>query len=177
MTIVGRERLRPVRHDLPVASAQLLGAAALAGLAADGETVIAAPGPTRDHTERMLAAAGVDIRRDGLVTTLRGPARPLPLEVTVPGDVSSAAPWLVAAALHPDADVTILGVGLNPTRTALVDLLREAGADVTATVTDADGPRADRRAACPRRQRAPADRGGREPGRGAHRRAAPASAC
>ncbi len=140
MTIVGREQLRPVRHDLPVASAQLLGAAALAGLAADGETVIAAPGPTRDHTERMLAAAGVDIRRDGLVTTLRGPARPLPLEVTVPGDVSSAAPWLVAAALHPDADVTILGVGLNPTRTALVDLLREAGADVTATVTEADGP-------------------------------------
>lgn len=140
MTIVGREQLGAVRHDLPVASAQLLGAAALAGLAADGETVIASPGPTRDHTERILAAAGVDIRRDGLVTTLRGPARPRPLELTAPGDVSSAAPWLVAAALHTDADLTIREVGLNPTRTALVELLREAGADVTAAVTDGDGP-------------------------------------
>jgi 3-phosphoshikimate 1-carboxyvinyltransferase len=58
----------------------------------------------------------------------------------VPGDVSSAAPWLVAAALHPDADLTILEVGLNPTRTALVELLRDAGADVMATITDGDGP-------------------------------------
>jgi 3-phosphoshikimate 1-carboxyvinyltransferase len=140
MTIIGRERLEAVRHDLPVASAQLLGAAALAGLAAHGETVIASPGPTRDHTERILAAAGIDIRRDGLVTTLRGPARPRPLELIVPGDVSSAAPWLVAAALHPDADLTILEVGLNPTRTALVELLRDAGADVMATITDGDGP-------------------------------------
>jgi 3-phosphoshikimate 1-carboxyvinyltransferase len=140
MTIIGRQRLQAVRHDLPVASAQLLGAAALAGLAAHGETVISSPGPTRDHTERILAAAGIDIRRDGLVTTLRGPARPRPLELTVPGDVSSAAPWLVAAALHSDSDLTLVEVGINPTRTALVELLREAGADVTATITDGDGP-------------------------------------
>ena len=140
ITVEGRERLTATRHDLPVASAQLLGAAVLAGLAADGETAVMTPGPTRDHTERMLAAAGVDVGRDGLVTTLRGPARPRPLDLTVPGDASSAAPWLVAAALHPDADLTIAGVGLNPTRTALVDLLREAGADVSATVTDAGEP-------------------------------------
>lgn len=140
MTVAGRERLRPGSHRLPVASAQVLGAGALAALAADGETRIETPGPTRDHTERMLAAAGVDVRRDRQLTTVRGPARPRPLSLRVPGDVSSAAPWLVAAALHPDADVTLTGVGLNPTRTALVDLLRAMGADVEARLTDRTGP-------------------------------------
>lgn len=140
MTVAGRERLSAVDHPLPVASAQLLGAAALAGLAADGETRITAPGPTRDHTERMLAAAGVPIERDGLITSLRGPSRPRPLSLRVPGDISSAAPWLVAAALHPDAELTLSGVGLNPTRTALLDLLRRIGAEVDVTVTDEDGP-------------------------------------
>lgn len=140
MTVVGRERNAAVTHRLPVASAQLLGAAALAGLSAEGETRIEAPGPTRDHTERMLSAAGVPIGRDGGVTTVSGPARPSPLAVATPGDVSSAAPWLVAGALHPDADVTIAGVGLNPTRTALLDLLRRAGADLDVTVTDVASP-------------------------------------
>jgi 3-phosphoshikimate 1-carboxyvinyltransferase len=140
MTVVGSNGLRPARHDLPVASAQLIGAASLAALGARGETRIDSPGPTRDHTERMLAAAGVPIRREGLVTTLRGPARPRPISVTVPGDLSAAAPWLVAGALHPDADLTLTGVGLNPTRTALVDLLRRAGADVASAITDDGGP-------------------------------------
>jgi 3-phosphoshikimate 1-carboxyvinyltransferase len=140
LTVAGRERLDAVTHRLPVASAQLVGAAALAALVADGETRIEAPGPTRDHTERVLRAAGVEIRRDGLVTTVNGPARPRPLSVTVPGDVSSAAPWLVAAALHPDADLTIHDVGLNPTRTALIDVLRAAGADLEASVTAANAP-------------------------------------
>jgi 3-phosphoshikimate 1-carboxyvinyltransferase len=140
MTVVGRERPLAVAHRLPVTSAQLLGATALAALGANGETTIVSPGPTRDHTERMLAAAGVPVRRDGLVTTLRGPARPGALSMTVPGDVSSAAPWLVAGATHPDADITITGVGLNPTRTALVELLQRAGADLESTITDASGP-------------------------------------
>ena len=140
MTVTGRVPLAATTHRLPVASAQLLGAACLAGLAADGETRVESPGPTRDHTERMLAAAGVPIRRDGLVTTLEGPARPQLLSLVVPGDLSSAAPWLVAGALHPDADLTITGVGLNPTRTALIDVLRDAGADVEASITDASGP-------------------------------------
>ncbi|HSJ00231.1 MAG TPA: 3-phosphoshikimate 1-carboxyvinyltransferase, partial [Patescibacteria group bacterium] len=140
MTVVGREQLTATTHRLPVASAQLLGAACLAGLSAAGETRIESPGPTRDHTERMLAAAGVPVRRDGLVTTLSGPARPRPVSLVVPGDLSSAAPWLVAAALHPDADITITGVGLNPTRTALLDVLRGAGAEIEATITDAAGP-------------------------------------
>ena len=140
LTVAGRGRLVATTHRLPVASAQLLGAACLAGLSAKGETRIESPGPTRDHTERMLAAAGVPIRRDGLVTTVTGPVRPAPVSLVVPGDISSAAPWLVAGALHPDADTTITGVGLNPTRTALVDVLRSAGADIEATVTDDTGP-------------------------------------
>ena len=139
MRIAGRARTQAVSHRLPVASAQLLGAATLAALSADGETTIASPGPTRDHTERMLAAAGVEARREGAVTTIRGPARPRPLSLKVPGDLSSAAPWLVAGAIHPDANITITGVGLNPTRTALVELLRRAGADLAASVTDASG--------------------------------------
>jgi 3-phosphoshikimate 1-carboxyvinyltransferase len=140
MTVVGRARPHAVAHRLPVASAQLLAAAAFTALSADGETTIASPGPTRDHTERMLAAAGVHARRDGLVTTVRGPAHPSPLSLAVPGDISSAAPWLVAGAIHRDADITITGVGLNPTRTALIELLRRAGADLEATVTHASGP-------------------------------------
>ena len=130
MTVVGRERLAAVTHRLPVASAQLVGATALAALRADGETRIETPGPTRDHTERLLAAAGVRIRREGMTTIVVGPATPMPRNVAVPGDLSSAAPWIVAAALHPDADLEIRGVGLNPTRTALIGVLRRMGAEI-----------------------------------------------
>ena len=140
MNVVGRSRLTATTHALPVASAQLLAAACLAGLSADGETRVESPGPTRDHTERILAAAGVPVARDGLVTTVTGPARPAPLSLVVPGDISSAAPWLVAAMLHPDADLTITDVGLNPTRTELVEVLRRAGADIKVTVTNAAAP-------------------------------------
>ena len=140
MTVDGGAGPVAVSHRLPVASAQLIGAASLAALRADGTTRIESPGPTRDHTERMLGAAGVAIRREGLVTTIAGPSRPRPISRSVPGDPSSAAPWLVAAALHPDADLTLTGVGLNPTRTALVDLLRRMGADISAQVTDDAGP-------------------------------------
>jgi 3-phosphoshikimate 1-carboxyvinyltransferase len=136
ITVVGRARLSPTAHQLPVASAQLLGAGMLAGLAASGETTVSSPGPTRDHTERLLAAAGVRVRREGAVTTVQGPARPAPLQVVVPGDESSAAPWLVAAALHADAEVTMTDVGLNPTRTSLLDALRRAGADVEMAVRE-----------------------------------------
>jgi 3-phosphoshikimate 1-carboxyvinyltransferase len=140
MTVVGRRELSAVTHRLPVASAQLLGAASLAALSAPGETRIASPAVTRDHTERMLAAADVPIRREGLVTTVGGPARPRPLSLTVPGDISAAAPWLVAAAVHPEAELHLAGVGLNPTRTAFVDVLRRMGADVEARLADDFGP-------------------------------------
>ncbi|HEX2765323.1 MAG TPA: 3-phosphoshikimate 1-carboxyvinyltransferase [Candidatus Limnocylindria bacterium] len=140
ITVVGSERPKAVAHRIPVASAQLLGACALAALGAEGETTIEVPAEVRDHTERMLAATGVDIRRDGLVTSVRGPAHPRPMSLRVPGDPSSAAPWLVAGTLHPDADVTIVDVSLNPTRIALLDLMRRMGADVEATITDEHGP-------------------------------------
>lgn len=130
MTVAGRESLAAAHHRLPVASAQLLAAASLAGLAASGTTRIETPGTTRDHTERLLAAAGVPIRREGSTTTLDGPARPRPISLRVPGDISSAAPWLVAAALVPGADLTLAGIGLNPTRIALLDLLRRMGASI-----------------------------------------------
>jgi 3-phosphoshikimate 1-carboxyvinyltransferase len=140
MTVTGRRDLAAVTHRLPVASAQLLGAASLAALGAEGETRIETPAPTRDHTERMLRSAGVDIGRHGLTTTVVGPARPVPLSTTVPGDISSAAPWLVAGAMHPEAEITITGVGLNPTRTALIGVLRRMGADIEMTVTEESGP-------------------------------------
>jgi len=140
MTVVGHASLTPVAHRLPVASAQLLGAAVLAGMSASGDTSVETPSPTRDHTERMLAFMGVPIHRDGRVTTVTGPARPRPSDLAVPGDLSAAAAWLVAAALHPDAELTMTGVGLNPTRLALVGLLQRMGAEIETRVTDVTGP-------------------------------------
>ena len=140
LTVGGTRPLRAVHHCLSVASAQLIGAAAMAALAADGETRIESPGPTRDHTERLLAWLGVPARREGSVTTVAGPATVRPFELEVLGDPSSAAAWLVAGALHPGADLVIEGVGLNPTRLQIVDVLRRMGADVTAEVTSTAGP-------------------------------------
>ncbi|MGQ0607369.1 MAG: 3-phosphoshikimate 1-carboxyvinyltransferase [Chloroflexota bacterium] len=134
MTVVGRASPAPAVHRLPVASAQLLGAAVLAGLNATGTTTIEAPGPTRDHTERMLANLGVPIHRDGSVTTVTGPARPRPFAMDVPGDPSAASAWLVAAALHQDAELTMVDVGLNPTRLALVGLLQRMGVEIETRV-------------------------------------------
>ena len=139
LTVEGMASLTAVTHHLPVASAQLLGAAALAGLSATGETVIDTPGPTRDHTERMLAFMGVPIYREGRMTTVTGPAKPKPFELEVPGDPSAASAWLVAAALHPDAELTMAGVGLNPTRLALVGLLQRMGVEIETRVTGVSG--------------------------------------
>ena len=154
LTVVGQASLAAVAHHLPVASAQLLGAAALAGLSADGETVIDTPGPTRDHTERMLAFMGVPIHREGRVTTVTGPAKPRPFELEVPGDPSAASAWLVAAALHPDAELTMAGVGLNPTRLALVGLLQRMGVEIETRVTGVERLGAGRRDVRARRQAA-----------------------
>ena len=140
LSVGGTRPLRAVDHHLPVASAQLIGAAAMAALTAEGETRIESPGPTRDHTERLLAWVGVPARREGSVTTVVGPATIRPFDLEVPGDPSSAAAWLVAGALHRRADLVIEGVGLNPTRLAVVDVLRRMGADVTAEVTSTAGP-------------------------------------
>ena len=133
--VVRGARLQAIRYAVPVASAQVATCVLLAGLSAEGETSVELPGPARDHTERMMAAAGIPIRRDELAAggrrvTVRGPASPQPLSLTVPGDFSAAAFFLAAAAATPGARVTATGVNLNPTRTGLLDVLARMGAAV-----------------------------------------------
>lgn len=123
--------LRGIRHRLSVASAQVKSALALAALYAEGETLLEEPAPSRDHTERMLRAMGASLRVEGgavRVSPLAGELRPLSLRV--PGDISAAAFWLVAAAIHPDAELHLPGVGINPTRSGSIDVLRAMGADI-----------------------------------------------
>jgi 3-phosphoshikimate 1-carboxyvinyltransferase len=122
--------LRGIDYALPVASAQVKSAVLLAGLSAEGQTTVVEPGPTRDHTELMLEAAGARVaRRPKSVSVER--AERLTLEsVEVPGDFSSAAPFLVAASLLAESDLTIHGVGLNPRRTGLLDVLERMGARI-----------------------------------------------
>jgi len=129
LTVDGRD-LSPIAYELPVASAQVKSAILLAGLGANGTTTVTEPGPTRDHTELMLRAAGARVTvRGGAVSVDGGATLRLP-EVEVPGDVSSAAPFLVAAALLPGSAVTVHGVGLNPRRTGILDVLERMGARV-----------------------------------------------
>jgi 3-phosphoshikimate 1-carboxyvinyltransferase len=117
-------------HVLPVASAQVKSALLLAGLYADGLTIVHQPGRARDHTERMLAAMGAAIEVSGLTVSLVPSPALSGLSIGVPGDISSASFPLVAAALVPGSEVTIEGVGVNPTRTGLLDVLRAMGTGV-----------------------------------------------
>jgi 3-phosphoshikimate 1-carboxyvinyltransferase len=122
--------LHGIRYPMPVASAQVKSAILLAGLCADGDTVVQEEEATRDHTERMLDAMGADIGREGLAVRLT-PGRPLrALSMRVPNDISAAAFWMVAAAVHPDAEVRLTGIGMNPTRTGIIDALGAMGADL-----------------------------------------------
>lgn len=125
--------LHGITYEMPVASAQVKSAILLAGLSADGETTVIEPAPSRDHTERMLESAKVPlVRRERAVTVQ--PARPDRIEMTVPGDISSAAFFMVAAALV-GGPVTLKQVGVNPTRTGILDVLKAAGASVSLTVS------------------------------------------
>jgi len=131
LTVTGHAGLRGTDYELPVASAQVKSAVLLAGLNASGSTTVVEPVPTRDHTELMLAAAGVRVVRRPTSVTVE-PAGALRLgEVDVPGDFSSAAPLLVAAALVPGSDVTVHDLGVNPRRTGLLDVLERMGARVS----------------------------------------------
>jgi 3-phosphoshikimate 1-carboxyvinyltransferase len=125
--------LRGCDHALAVASAQVKSALLLAGLYAEGTTVVRQPGPARDHTERMLNAMGADIEVRGLDVTLRPAGALAPFRLRVPGDLSSAAFLLVAACLIPGSVVTIQALGLNPTRTGLLEVLDAMGARITVT--------------------------------------------
>jgi 3-phosphoshikimate 1-carboxyvinyltransferase len=116
------------RPDVP--SAQVKSAVLLAGLQADGRSRVTEPTPTRDHTERALTTFGAKVSRDGLTVSIEGGQRLHGIQARIPGDLSSAAFAAVAAAALSGSDVTIEGVGLNPTRTALLDVLRRFGARV-----------------------------------------------
>jgi 3-phosphoshikimate 1-carboxyvinyltransferase len=129
--VVKGGELKGIRYELPVASAQVKSAVLLAGLYAAGRTTVVEPLPTRDHTELMLTAAGVQVRRQQRRISV-GPIEQLRLgEVVVPGDFSSAAPFIVAATLLPGSELTIHDVGLNPRRTGLLDVLARMGARIT----------------------------------------------
>jgi 3-phosphoshikimate 1-carboxyvinyltransferase len=134
VTVVGRTPLQAVDVSTPVPSAQVKSAILLAGLRADGRTTVRESVATRDHTERMLRARGVDVRSEpdggGVAVSLEGGMRVEAVSERVPGDVSAAAFWLVAGALHPDAELTLRGVGVNPTRRAIIDILKAMGADI-----------------------------------------------
>lgn len=122
--------LHAIAYRSSVASAQVKSAVALAALFAEGTTRFEEPAPSRDHTERLLAAMGAPIRVEGGALVVEPAERLAPLTLRVPGDFSSAAPWLVLAVCHPDAEILVEGVDLNPTRTGLLDILRAMGADV-----------------------------------------------
>jgi 3-phosphoshikimate 1-carboxyvinyltransferase len=138
--------LHGIEYSMPVASAQVKAAILLAALQADGPTTIHEPGPSRDHSERLLRSLGVSVVNDNNTVTLTPPAKPLAAFVaTVPGDISSAAFVFAAAALVPNSEVTVTNVGVNDTRTGFLDALVAMGGDVTvANVREVNGePMAD----------------------------------
>ncbi|MCH8893836.1 MAG: 3-phosphoshikimate 1-carboxyvinyltransferase [Chloroflexi bacterium] len=127
--------LRGIEYDLPMASAQVKSAIILAGLSAVGQTVIRQPALSRDHTERMVSAMGGKIEADGLDLIIH-PARLNAVDIAVPGDISSAAFWMVAGLCHQNSRILVRGVGLNPSRTGIVDVLQEMGAGDSLQLVD-----------------------------------------
>ena len=125
--------LKPIHYQSPIASAQVKSCVLLAGLMAEGATTVTEPARSRDHSERMLAAFGADIQVDEATcsSTVIGPAKLWGQTVVVPGDISSAAFWLVAAAIVPDSELVIENVGVNPTRTGILEALAQMEADIT----------------------------------------------
>ncbi len=147
LTVVGRTPLRAIDVATSVPSAQVKSAILLAGLRADGRTTVRETVATRDHTERMLRARGVPVTRavagtsgspGGVSWSVEGGVPVRAIDERVPGDVSAAAFWLVAATIHPDAELTIHDVGVNPTRRAVIDILRRMGARIEERTTRPD---------------------------------------
>ncbi|WP_372591035.1 3-phosphoshikimate 1-carboxyvinyltransferase [Guyparkeria sp.] len=134
LTIRGGQPLKAIEYAMPMASAQVKSCVLLAGLYAEGRTCVTEPAPTRDHTERMLSGFGVPVDRDDATVCLRD-ADPADRHLAggrleVPADISSAAFFLVAASIVPGSDITLTHVGLNPTRTGVIDILLAMGADI-----------------------------------------------
>jgi 3-phosphoshikimate 1-carboxyvinyltransferase len=133
IAVQGR-RLNPTHYHSPIASAQVKSCLLLAGLTTEGETTVTEPALSRDHSERMLQAFGAKLTLDPEThsVTVHGPARLVGQSVVVPGDISSAAFWLVAASIVPGSELVVENVGMNPTRTGVLEVLQQMGADITA---------------------------------------------
>ncbi|WP_425061107.1 3-phosphoshikimate 1-carboxyvinyltransferase 1 [Sporomusa carbonis] len=134
LAISPAEQVIGIEYDMPVASAQVKSALLLAALFATSSTVINEPMPSRDHTERMLETFGVPVKRTGTAITIE-PVEGLtaPESINVPGDISSAAFWLIAASIIPNSQLILVNVGINPTRTGILDVLKQMGANITVT--------------------------------------------
>jgi 3-phosphoshikimate 1-carboxyvinyltransferase len=126
----GGRTLTGFHYAMPVASAQVKSCLLLAGLYAQGETSVSEPAPTRDHTERMLQGFGYEVRRDGNRVALCGGGKLTACDIDVPADISSAAFFLVGASIAPGSDITLRHVGINPTRTGVLNILHHMGADI-----------------------------------------------
>lgn len=130
LTIQQAAQLVGIEYTCPMASAQVKSAILLAGLHASGTTTVHEPAVTRDHTERMLRGFGVEVEVDGLSASIRGGQRLTATSLTVPGDISSSAFFLVGAAMTPGSKLQLPGVGMNPSRTGVIDILRLMGANI-----------------------------------------------
>lgn len=130
LRIKGGQQLQGIHYQMPMASAQVKSAVLLAGLYATGETTVVEPAPTRDHTERMLRGFGYSVHSRGDTATLEGGEGLHAKRIDVPADISSAAFFMVAAAIVPDSDITLRHVGLNPTRTGVIHILEQMGANI-----------------------------------------------
>ena len=130
LRIHGGQKLRGIDYPMPVASAQVKSALLLAGLYADGETVVTEPAPTRDHTERMLRGFGYDVQVDGPRVRVRGGGTLTACDIDVPADISSATFFLVGAAISAGSELVLEHVGINPTRIGVINILRLMGADL-----------------------------------------------
>jgi 3-phosphoshikimate 1-carboxyvinyltransferase len=129
LAILGRP-LNGIQYDLPIPSAQVKSALLLAGLHASGATIIREQAKSRDHTERLLKHFGVDVEEQGLTVSVKGPVTLQGREIQIPGDISSAAFLMVAASAVKGSQITLLEVGINPTRTGILEILLEMGADI-----------------------------------------------
>ncbi|MFK8047602.1 MAG: 3-phosphoshikimate 1-carboxyvinyltransferase [Halioglobus sp.] len=130
LSVSGGKTLNSIHYDLPMASAQVKSCVLLAGLYAQGKTSVTEPAPTRDHTERMLRGFGYEVENDGGVISLQGGGQLTAMEIDVPSDISSAAFFLVAASIAPGSDLLLTHVGINPTRTGVLNILTLMGANI-----------------------------------------------
>ncbi len=128
--IKGKTGLNGINYNMPLASAQVKSCLLLAGMYANGQTTVTEPAPTRDHTERMLNGFGYPVQRQGSTATINNQGKLTATQIDVPSDISSAAFFLVGASIAPNSDVTLKHVGINPTRTGVIDILRLMGADI-----------------------------------------------